>query len=338
MTAMRTWQEELSHGFKQLDALLEFLDIDPGAIDISQDASRTFPLRVPRGYAKRMRRGDPHDPLLRQVLPSATEDAPARGFSPDPVGDQVSILVRGMLQKYRHRVLLITTGACPVHCRYCFRREFPYQANTLTHARLADCCDKLQADSSINEVILSGGDPLSLSNARLRRILQELEHIRHVRRIRIHTRFPIVIPERLDAGLLQIFTGVSKQIVVVVHCNHANELDDNVTRALTDFSVATDAMLNQAVLLRGVNDSVAALVALSERLFEARVLPYYLHQLDRVSGTGHFEVPDSVAKKLLGAAAARLPGYLLPRLVRETSGAEAKLPLLAAIHNPEAVT
>lgn len=335
---MRTWQEELSHGFRQIDTLLEFLDIDPQEIAISRDALRKFPLRVPRSYAKRMRRGDPHDPLLRQVLPSAAEDTPAPGFGPDPVGDQASILVRGMLQKYRRRALLITTGACPVHCRYCFRREFPYQENALTRARLNDCLEKLETDASVSEVILSGGDPLSLSNPRLGGILRELERIRHVRRIRLHTRFPIVIPERIDADLLQIFADVSKQLVIVVHCNHANEVDDNVTRGLTELSGAADAMLNQAVLLRGVNDSVPALVALSERLFASRVLPYYLHQLDRVSGTSHFEVPDSVAKKLLGEAAACLPGYLLPRLVRETRGAEAKLPLLPTLHNPEAVT
>ncbi len=335
---MRTWQEELSHAFRDVQALLEFLAIDIGKTAISQEALHSFPLLVPRCYADRMRRGDPDDPLLRQVLPGAAEDAAAPGYGSDPVGDRLSILVPGMLQKYRGRALLITTGACPIHCRYCFRREFPYRENALTRGRLNRCRDRLMADQSITEVILSGGDPLSLGNPRLRRILNEFDQIPHLQRIRIHTRFPVVIPARLDAGLLEILAGLSKQLVVVVHCNHVNEIDEHVAETLTELSNTADTTLNQAVLLRDVNDSAPALIALSERLFAAGVLPYYLHQLDRVQGASHFEVADDVAKGLVGELAGHLPGYMLPRLVRETSGAEAKLPLIPTIHNPEAVT
>lgn len=272
-----------------------------------------------------MCQADPGDPLLRQVLPLGAERESVAGFTGDPVGDLAAMSVPGVLHKYHGRALLTATGACAVHCRYCFRRHFPYGVANAAADRWQTAIDYLEADSSIREVILSGGDPLTLSDRRLAELAQRLDAIPHVRRLRLHTRLPIVLPERVDAALLQWLGRTRLQVVVVVHTNHANEVDAAVTAALKALKVIGIELFNQSVLLRGVNDSADALADLSEALFEAGVTPYYLHLLDKVAGAAHFNVPHAEAKRLVEQLSARLPGYLLPRLVREVAGAPAKL-------------
>jgi EF-P beta-lysylation protein EpmB len=285
-----------------------------------------FGLLVPRAFVAKMRKGDPFDPLLRQVLPLAEEERRVDGFSPDPLAER-AVSRSGFLQKYRGRALLIASGACPVHCRYCFRREFPYARELAARGDFAAALERLRRAPDIDEVILSGGDPLSLSNRRLGALLDALDGVESLTRLRIHTRFPIMVPERIDAALLARLERMRLRTVVVVHCNHPRELGADVEAALAALSGATQLLLNQAVLLRGVNDSAATLSALCRRLFECGVLPYYLHLLDRVSGTAHFDVDEARARTLLRAVRAELPGYLVPRLVRETPGELSKTPL-----------
>jgi len=232
----------------------------------------------------------------------------------------------GLLQKYAGRALLIATGACAINCRYCFRREFPY-AEQIGSGALSQALDAIAADPGIDEVILSGGDPLSLSDARLRALTDALAKIAHLRRLRVHTRLPVVLPSRVDAGLLQWLRELPWPVAMVLHSNHANEIDASVLAACAQLRAAGVTLLNQSVLLRGVNDSVAALAQLSQRLFEAGVVPYYLHLLDRVRGAAHFDVPEATARQLVGELAAGLSGYLVPKLVREVPGGPAKIPL-----------
>ena len=309
--------------------LLRMLELPGLAARVSASATAQFPLRVPRGFVARMRKGDPDDPLLRQVLPLDEEDRPVPGFVHDAVGDLAAGGAPGVLHKYRGRALLVATGSCAIHCRYCFRRHFPYAEQTAAAGRWKEALDDLAAHPDVEEVLLSGGDPLSLSTAKLAEFGQGLAALPQVRRLRLHTRLPVVLPERVDAELLAWLAAQARarQLVVVIHANHANELDASVDRALAGLREAGATLLNQAVLLRGVNDSVEALADLSERLFAAGVLPYYLHQLDRVAGTAHFEVAEDRARALHAGLAARLPGYLVPRLVREVAGAPAKTPL-----------
>jgi len=294
--------------------------LDPDAI------AHPFPLKVPRGFVARMRKGDPRDPLLLQVLPRAVEAQPAAGFSSDPLGECGASPRAGLLHKYRGRALLVVTGACAVHCRYCFRRHFPYDGHVGTD-RWTAALEHLAANPTVTEVILSGGDPLVVTDRKLAALARQIAGIEHVRRLRVHTRLPVVLPERVDADLLAWLTGTRLRSVVVVHANHPREIDAPVTAALRRLVDAGVTVLNQAVLLAGVNDDEEALVELSERLFEASVLPYYLHALDRVEGAAHFEVPEERARQLVQGLAARLPGYLVPRWVRELEGAPAKVPL-----------
>lgn len=287
-------------------------------------AAELFDLRVPRSYVARMRRGDIHDPLLRQVLPLDAEYDPVPGFEYDAVGDQASAVGDGLLHKYQGRALLITTGACAIHCRYCFRRHFDYAANHAGGGRTQAALARIAADPDIREVILSGGDPLSLSNTRLAAIGEGLDAIGHVERLRIHTRTAVVLPERIDDGFITWLANRRQRCIVVLHANHANELDADAATAIRRIRATGAVLLNQAVLLRGVNDEVDALAELSEHLFELGVLPYYLHLLDRVAGTAHFEVGEADAQALMQTLAARLPGYLVPKLARETPGATAK--------------
>ncbi|WP_257388551.1 EF-P beta-lysylation protein EpmB, partial [Tahibacter caeni] len=280
-----------------------------------------------RGFVARMRAGDPADPLLRQVLPLAAELASQPGFTADAVGDLAARSAHGVLQKYAGRALLIATGSCAVNCRYCFRRHFPYAEETAAAGRWREAVAAVAADPTIDEVILSGGDPLSLSDAKLAELTAALRDVPHVRRLRLHTRLPVVLPERVDAGLLTWLAALPLQKVVVLHANHANEFDASVDTACAALHAAGCTLLNQAVLLRGVNDDADALAALSERAFAAGVLPYYLHQLDRVLGAAHFEVADDAALALVEALRQRLPGYLVPRLVRELAGEKSKTPL-----------
>lgn len=321
------WQQELANAVRDPAELLDLLGLLPAALpaafSIAPDATAAFPLLVPRGFVRRMRRGDPNDPLLRQALPLAIEIAGQPGFRTDPVGDLGARKAPGLLHKYRGRALLTLTGACAVHCRYCFRRHFPY-ADEAAARDPGPALDYLARDASITEVILSGGDPLTLSDRRLRTLVESIAGIAHVRRLRVHTRLPIVLPARVTSALITALTGTRLACVVVVHTNHANELSADVHEALAHLRAAGITLLNQAVLLRGVNDTAGALTDLSEALFEARVLPYYLHRLDRVTGAAHFDVSDVEARALMDAVRARLPGYLVPRLVREIEGAPFK--------------
>lgn len=329
-----SWQQALAEAYTDPVGLLAALGLGPGDLHPPQTAAtlqaaaNLFPLRVPGAYVDRMKQADPRDPLLLQVLAHGAETLVATGFDADPLHEQAARRVPGLLHKYAGRALLVTTGACAVHCRYCFRRHYDYTGDQAEgQPRWAAALAAIAADPGIEEVILSGGDPLSLSNARLASLVKSLEALPQVRRIRLHTRTPIVLPARVDAGLLETLQSVRGKLVIVVHANHANELDQPTAAALLALRGACDALLNQSVLLAGVNDDVDALAALSRRLFECGVLPYYLHQLDRVAGAAHFEVDDLRARELAAALNARLPGYLVPRLVREVAGAPGKLPL-----------
>jgi len=286
-----------------------------------------FALRVPRGFVARMRHGDPHDPLLLQVLPQLVECDDVPGFVIDAVGDMSARAAHGVLHKYHGRALLIASGSCAINCRYCFRRHFPYSEEMAAAGQWRQPLEHLQGDSSISELILSGGDPLALTTTKLAELSRGLTDIPHVTRLRIHTRLPVVLPERIDAPLLAWLTSLPLQKVIVLHANHANELDASVDDACARLGNAGVTLLNQSVLLRGINDDPGLLAELSERLFAAGVLPYYLHQLDRVQGTAHFEVDDARALQLVESLRARLPGYLVPKLVREVESEASKRPL-----------
>ncbi|HEU0152342.1 MAG TPA: EF-P beta-lysylation protein EpmB [Arenimonas sp.] len=321
------WQRLWREAVRDPRELLDLVGLPDLAARVSPTAAAQFPLRVPRGFVARMRAGDPADPLLRQVLPLDDEDRPVPGFVLDAVGDREARGGTGIVHKYDGRALLVATGSCAIHCRYCFRRHFPYGEETAAAGQWRESLAYLAADTSVSEVLLSGGDPLSLATAKLAEFTDGLAALPHVRRLRLHTRLPVVLPERVDEPLLAWLSALPQQRVVVVHANHPNEIDEDVSRALGELRRAGATVLNQAVLLRGVNDDAGTLAALSERLFEAGVLPYYLHQLDRVAGAAHFEVPEAEALALHATLSARLPGYLVPRLVREVAGAPAKLPL-----------
>ncbi len=321
------WQTELADAVCDPAELIRMLELEPGLLGPARAAARLFPLRVPRAFVARMHKGDPADPLLRQILPLGMELVDTPGFSTDPVGDLASRQRPGVLHKYLGRVLLIATGTCGVHCRYCFRRHFPYADESARADGWREALDYLRGDTSVREVILSGGDPLSLNDRLLAELVSALQRIPHIYRLRIHTRQPVVLPSRVDASLLAWLAACRLQKVVVLHVNHAHELDAAVRTACANFRQAGVMLLNQSVLLRGVNDSAETLAGLSEALCAAGVIPYYLHMLDRVQGAAHFDVPESRARTLMVELRARLPGYLVPRLVREVPGASGKVPL-----------
>jgi EF-P beta-lysylation protein EpmB len=323
----RDWDGSAADIITDPAELLRMLGLDPASLPAALAAARDFPLKVPRSYARRIRPGDPLDPLLHQVLSRAEELEPVPGFDQDPLAEAEHTPVPGILHKYQGRVLLMVTGACAIHCRYCFRRHFPYNEHLPTRERLSAALDWLAGQTDISEVILSGGDPLSVTDRRLRELLAALEAIPHIRRLRIHSRLPVVMPERVSEGLLSMLASSRLKPVMVVHANHAAELDQMVAHSLAALRDSGVQLLNQSVLLRGVNDDAGQLAALSERLFEVGVLPYYLHQLDRVAGAAHFAVSDARAALLMTELHRRLPGYLLPRLVREEPGAAGKTAL-----------
>lgn len=311
------WQHHLREAIRDLPALLDYLQLTPEACAISEAAAQQFPVRVPRPFLARMKKGDPNDPLLLQVLARPEEMLNAPGFTPDPLAEAKSNPAPGVIHKYQGRVLLMPTGACAVHCRYCFRRHFPYEENRLDPQALDQSLAYLAARPDISEVILSGGDPLVMTDDRLSDLMGALEQIPHLRRLRIHTRLPVVIPQRMTAALADRLRQSRLDAVVVLHCNHPAEVDDVLRAHLLTWRSTGLTLLNQAVLLRDVNDSADCLAALSETLFAAGVLPYYLHVLDPVTGAAHFDVPDAEARELHDALRNRLPGYLVPRLVRE---------------------
>ncbi len=321
-----SWQKILAQGFASVNELLEFLALP---LNLGNPfAEKQFKTRVPRGFVARMQSANPRDPLLLQVLASAEELNPVQGYVNDPLAEAKANPVEGLIHKYRGRVLLTLTGACAINCRYCFRRHFPYQANNPGREGWPAVLDYIRKDHTIHEVILSGGDPLLAADAVLSELLQQLQSISHVHTLRFHTRIPVVLPERIDKSFLQLLQATPLHKVIVLHCNHAQELDDTVLHACGALRQAGCHLLNQSVLLKGVNDSADVLAELSERLFSFGVLPYYLHLLDKVAGAAHFDIPEDTALSLYRQLQKQLPGYLLPRLAREEAGKPGKTLLI----------
>lgn len=324
----KNWQQQLAEAFNNIEDLCRYLRLSPDDLPVSVEATENFPLRIPLSFAACIEKGNPHDPLLRQVLPVNEELLAYPGFSNDPVGDLASATQNGVLHKYYGRVLLINTGSCAINCRYCFRRNFPYADLQLSKQKEDAAVQTIRDDASISEVILSGGDPLLLSDARLTRLIQQLNSIEHLKRIRIHTRLPIVLPDRITKEFINTLKLSTKQIIIITHCNHANEISDRVVAACSLLKNSGIALFNQTVLLKGVNDNVKVLCELSEQLFSHGIIPYYLHLLDKAAGTGHFEVSEAKALELILQVQAVLPGYLVPKLVKERAGAASKQTVL----------
>jgi len=325
--APTAWQRELASAYRDVAALVRALDLPAGLVAAADPGESLFPLVVTRSFAARMRRGDAADPLLRQVLPLAMESHETDGYVTDPVGDLAAEQSPGLLHKYAGRVLVIAASACAIHCRYCFRRHFPYDAAPRGSDALRAACAYVRADPSVREVILSGGDPLLQSDGALTRWSEALAAIPHMRRLRVHTRLPIVLPSRVDAGLIEWLDRTRELSLapwIVVHANHPAEVVGDCADALTRLVDSGVPVLNQAVLLRGVNDDAAVLAELSERLIDLRVQPYYLHQLDPVAGAAHFHVSEERGRAIVADLRARLPGYAVPRYVREDAGAAHK--------------
>ena len=316
------WREILASGFKTAAELLTYLEL-PTHLS-AELAEEEFATRVPRGFAARMQKGNARDPLLLQVLATPEELRVVEGFSVDPVGERGVNPLPGVVHKYHGRVLLTVTGVCAINCRYCFRRHFPYTANNPGREGWLHALAYIAADESIQEVILSGGEPLLAADAVLQALLSGLAAIPHVHTVRVHTRIPVVLPERIDSTLLALLHNSRLACVVVLHANHAHELSPEVFAACQRMQQAGCHLLNQSVLLAGVNDNADSLVALSQRLWACGVLPYYLHCLDLVQGAWHFQVSDAEALALFSAMQQRLPGYLVPRLVREQAGRASK--------------
>lgn len=325
--AQGDWRRALAEAIRDPAELLRVLELPEDLLPAARRAAAQFPLLAPRGFVARMRTGDVHDPLLRQVLPLGEETLAVPGFSSDPLAETACGPRPGVLHKYHGRALLVTTGACAVHCRYCFRRHFAYDGLPRGRQWWNDAVAYVRADTSVTEVLLSGGDPLTLPDAQLAALVADLAAIPHLERLRVHTRLPVVLPSRIDDGLLGWLTGSRLVPVVVIHANHPAEVSAEVVAACRRLRDAGVTVLNQSVLLHGINDTVDTLVGLSEALFRAGVLPYYLHVLDHVAGAGHFLVDDQRARHLHAGVAARLPGYLVPRLVREEPGQAGKTPL-----------
>ncbi|EOQ73548.1 MULTISPECIES: EF-P beta-lysylation protein EpmB [Acinetobacter calcoaceticus/baumannii complex] len=327
----QNWQSQLSDLITDPSELLSLLELSSeqllsGAIL----ASEKFKLRVPRAFVGKMNAKNPLDPLLLQVLPHHLELEEHPEFVTDPLGEEAANQLPGVLHKYKSRFLLTLTGACAVHCRYCFRRHFPYQENLPKNEDWLNIKNYIEANPNINEIILSGGDPLTLSNRKLALWLERLSSLKQIQILRIHSRVPIVIPNRIDEELISLLKNSRLRIVLVVHSNHASELDDFTCSKLLQLSDHHITVLNQAVLLKGVNDSAQTLVDLSYRLFEARVMPYYLHVLDKVKGAQHFDLESSEIDEIYRDVLANLPGYLVPKLVREIAGEKNKTPLFGA--------
>ena len=320
-----SWQKNLAQGFTSARDLLHFLELPNEGSEL---AEQQFVSRIPLSFARRMEKKNPRDPLLLQVLAVDKELLHTKGYQTDPLQEQSNNPLKGLIHKYQGRVLLTLTGVCPVNCRYCFRRHFPYSDNNPGKVGWTAVCDYIANDSTINEVILSGGEPLLASDTVLSGLLTQLDAIEHVKTLRIHTRIPIVFPERVDASLLQVLATTRLQKVMVLHCNHAQELDSVVLDVCQRLRQINYYLLNQSVLLAGINDTPQILIALSQKLFSYGIMPYYLHVLDKVQGAAHFDVPFEQVQQLYQQMQALLPGYLVPRLVREEPGKSGKTLLL----------
>ncbi len=322
-----SWQESLKRAIRSPQELLAELGISERELPYSQTGLDDFPLFVTREFVRRMNPGDPNDPLLRQVWPATEEGIRFPGDLIDPVGDLQVETSPGVLHKYEGRVLLIASGVCAVHCRYCFRRHFPYEQAPKHLREWEESLHAIQQDRSVREVILSGGDPLSLVDANLSQLIERIENVEQVNRLRIHTRLPVVIPQRVTEELVEMLDATRLSVWIVLHINHPNEIDRALADAIGRLRSSGATLLNQAVLLKGVNDSEAPLAELFERLVDLNVLPYYLHQLDRVEGGRHWEVPVEKGRDLIAALRRRLPGYAVPQFVKEISGEPHKTPL-----------
>ena len=322
-----SWQEVLTNTVNDSTELCRLLNLDLKFLPEGHPLLKKFPLRVPAPYLARIEKGNPDDPLLLQIFPAPEEELQEPGFSLNPLEETDANPKPGILHKYQGRALLLLTSSCAIHCRYCFRRHFPYQSNLPSKQQWQESLSYLREDKSIKEVILSGGDPLTLSDRYLTWFFEELTKIEHVLRIRIHTRLPIMIPQRITPNLCRLLEKSRFQTILVLHSNHAQEFDDEVDQACQDLNRAGVLLLNQSVLLKGINDTCEILVALSDRLFAAGILPYYLHLLDKVSGAAHFDVSEEIGKALIEEMQNELPGYLVPKLVRENPGEPAKTPI-----------
>ncbi len=322
------WQSILAESVRSPAELCRLLCLDPTLAAEAEQAAGGFPLLAPRPYLARISPGDPTDPLLLQVLPRAAETVAAPGYGLDPLGEVDALCGPCLLRKYQGRILMVTTGACAVHCRFCFRRHFPYGDRPWAADPWMPALRKIAADRSIQEVILSGGDPLTLPDSELARLAGQLAEIPHLRRLRVHSRLPVMIPERVTDELISWLRGSRLSPMMVVHVNHPAEIDEAVADGFGRLIDAGIPVLNQSVLLRGVNDRADVLTELCRRLVDLRVMPYYLHQLDPVAGAAHFEVPLATGIALMAKLRARLPGYAVPRYVRETPGGTSKEVLL----------
>ena len=322
----KSWQKELGNVVTDPKALLSLLNIDANNYVQHFKARKLFPVRVPHSFINRMKIGDINDPLLKQVMPLSKEFVVTEGFTTDPL-DEHETVAEGLLHKYKHRVLMIVKAGCAINCRYCFRRHFPYQDNSPNKKRWQGALDYIQAHPEISEVIFSGGDPLMASDDHLSWLISQLESIPHVTRLRIHSRLPVVIPSRVTPTLVSLLKGSRLKAVVVLHINHPNEINQELINALEPLRIARIPLFNQSVLLRGINDSSAVLSSLSEQLFDAGIQPYYLHLFDAVQGAAHFDVKEADAIAIVNEMLATLPGFLMPKLVREVSGEANKMPI-----------
>ena len=318
------WQSAMADAVTDLGQLCGLLDLPEAGPHTPHWELQRFPLLVPKPYLARIRRGDPEDPLLLQILPHPAELAPQPGYSTDPVGESRTTRSSGILWKYPGRLLIVASRDCAVHCRFCFRRHFRGQVTPRKSGDFVPLLGAIQAEKSIHEVIISGGDPLTLDDALLAELVKRLTDIPHVQRVRLHTRLPVMIPQRVTEPLIALLRSSRLSALVVIHVNHPREIDDAVAAAFSRLANAGVPLLSQSVLLRGVNDRAEVLAELCERLVNLRVMPYYLHQLDRVAGAAHFEVPEEVGCEIVRQLRARLPGYAVPRYVREVAGEPSK--------------
>jgi EF-P beta-lysylation protein EpmB len=322
------WQNELSSAFTNIAELCHFLNIPINKLMEQIDVAPHFPLRVPLHFAQKMEKGNINDPLLRQVLPLQLENNATDGYSLDPVGDIASNKTDGLIHKYENRVLLTLTGTCAIHCRYCFRRHFPYTENAFNQTRFNTILDYIKSDKKINEVILSGGDPLALPDKTILLVIKQIGQIKHIQTVRFHTRFPVVIPSRISKAFINIFSKTQLNIIFVLHLNHHREVCKDIKLAVQTLKANNITVLNQSVLLKGVNDSPKELLQLSNTLFSAGILPYYLHKLDKVMGAAHFDLSEATSKNIYTRFKSKTSGYLLPKFVKEIEGEKSKTNLL----------